>query len=101
MAELQDTRMRSSTAPLHPDAILRQVMSRYGLPLTTRPCARRRPDFARLRRGQPSVFFTPRSGAPKRSDGGLVLEIPDIWALKLPAQNCCGKIGLFQGAKVH
>src|SRR6201993_4905373 len=29
---------------------------------------------ARLRRGQPSVFFTPRTGAPKRSDGGLVLE---------------------------
>jgi len=34
----------------------------------------RRPDFARLRRGQPSVFFTPRPGAPKRSDGGLVPE---------------------------
>ena len=38
------------------------------------PRARRRPDFAKLRRGQPSVFFTPRPGAPKRSDGGLVLE---------------------------
>ena len=36
--------------------------------------ARRRPDFARLRRGQPSGFFTTRPGAPKRSDGGLVLE---------------------------
>jgi hypothetical protein len=35
---------------------------------------RRRPDFARLRRGQPSVFFTSRPGAPKRSDGGLVPE---------------------------
>jgi hypothetical protein len=33
------------------------------------------PDFARLRRGIPLVFFTTRSGAPKRSDGGLELEL--------------------------
>ena len=39
---------------------------------------RRRPDFARLRRGQPSVFFTSRPGAPKRSDGSVGPEIPDI-----------------------
>ena len=34
-----------------------------------------RPDFARLRRGQPILYFTPRPGAPKRSDGGLVLVV--------------------------
>src|SRR6516162_1945748 len=38
------------------------------------PRARRRPDFARPRRGQPSLYFTPPPGAPKRSDGGLLLE---------------------------
>jgi hypothetical protein len=31
------------------------------------------PTSQGLRRGQPWVFFTPRQGAPKRSDGGLVL----------------------------
>src|SRR5262249_58765594 len=31
------------------------------------------PTSQSLRRGQPSVFFTPRQGVPKRSDGGVVL----------------------------
>jgi hypothetical protein len=60
------------------------------------------------------VFFTPRSGAPKRSDGGLVLEILDISPLtqipksepqisvsgiKSAEQDYCVKIGPFRGAK--
>jgi hypothetical protein len=33
------------------------------------------PTSQGLRRGQPAVFFTPRQGAPKRSDGGVVLVL--------------------------
>ena len=48
--------------------------------IKNRPRTRPRPDFARLCRGNPLVFFTTRPGAPKRSDGGLEL---DHWSLAL------------------
>ena len=47
----------------------------HGVHGAAEPQPNARPDFARLRRGQPILYFTPRPGAPKRSDGGLVLVV--------------------------
>jgi hypothetical protein len=67
--------------------------------LRARSRARRPPDSARLRRGQSSVFFTSRPGALKPSDGGLVLEISDIWASNYPNKIVAVKSASFKVRK--
>ena len=47
----------------------------------------------------PQCFFTPSPGAPKRSDGGIVLEIPDIWPSNYPNKIVAGKSGSFKVRK--
>jgi len=67
-------------APTNPDSEVENSFSRS--------------SSSRLRKatcGKASVFFTSRPGAPKRSDGGLVLEVPRYLAIKLAEQHCSGK----------
>ena len=50
--------------------------------------ARARPDFARpTSRPKPRCFFTPGQGAPKRSDGGVVLVLERAAKLPNKAEN--------------
>jgi hypothetical protein len=57
-------------------AAVHGIGGRAGIPLDWLLRGRRNLEASEiLAHGQPSLYFTPRPGAPKRSDGGLVLVV--------------------------